>query len=379
MFKFLKFCIATVSAVALTLFSTYSYAADSVRIPGQGGSGQCPTGYQASTGVEVNATTGETFTICFAPPSAEEVATQQQDQDFQSRIAAAQAAAEVESRNWNAANPGMQKCVQWGPVVHANGVTSSSGGVCANPVSANDSNVPEISAGVIRGDEPISTSGPKQSSGEPMYVEIPGQSAIENCPAGYQGGNALNLDVSTGKTTTQCWTKDAFDAWRLGGDIWQSYVSTGGAVDVQAEVERRNKVASLKSKALEIANDAAAKTPGVKRCSYWDGYGETGKECAYAFINPSDKASSEEVTSGVSRLEDSAPVLAATKVTNAASIKISAPKGSTVTLKTLTPTVCKTQGTKAISKKAGTCRISISTKSAKGKISRSTKSVVFVK
>lgn len=377
--KMLKFNVATLAMLALVTFSTASHAADSVRISGQVGTEQCPAGYQNSTGIEVNATTGETFTVCFAPPSAAEVAQQQENIDFQNRIAAAQAAAESESRRWNAANPGMQKCVEWGPVVHANGVTTSSGGVCANPVSANDAIVPEISAGVIRGEEPITTSGPKQSTGQPMYVEVPGQSGIDGCPVGYQGGNALIVDATTGKSTTQCWAKDAFDAWRLGGEIWQSYVDTGGAVDVQAEVDRRSKVANLKAKALEIATAAAAKTPGVKRCSYWDGYGESGRECAYAFIEPSGGVSSSQVTTGVDRTADSAPVVEASKVTNAASVKISIPKGTKVTIKSLTPTVCKTLGTKAISKKPGTCRLSIATKSAKGKISRSTKSVVFVK
>ena len=54
------------------------------------------------------------------------------DADFNQRSRAAAAAAEVESQAYSAANPGKQKCVQWGPIVHRNGVSTSSGGVCAN-------------------------------------------------------------------------------------------------------------------------------------------------------------------------------------------------------------------------------------------------------
>lgn len=47
----------------------------------------------------------------------------------------AQKLAEERSLDWNKANPGEQKCFQWGPLVDPNG-GESSGGVCANPVSA---------------------------------------------------------------------------------------------------------------------------------------------------------------------------------------------------------------------------------------------------
>ena len=56
------------------------------------------------------------------------------DLNFRSAQDSAVAAATSESQAWNAAHPGEQKCVQWGPIVHANGVSTASGGVCANPV-----------------------------------------------------------------------------------------------------------------------------------------------------------------------------------------------------------------------------------------------------
>ena len=65
------------------------------------------------------------------------------DADANFRVAqeAANAIATKQSQDWNAANPGQQKCFQWGPIVHANGVSTASGGVCANvvPVSSNSS------------------------------------------------------------------------------------------------------------------------------------------------------------------------------------------------------------------------------------------------
>jgi predicted nucleic acid-binding Zn-ribbon protein len=56
------------------------------------------------------------------------------DDDFRSRQNTARATAEAQSLAWNTANPGQQKCFQWGPIVHSNGVSTASGGACANPV-----------------------------------------------------------------------------------------------------------------------------------------------------------------------------------------------------------------------------------------------------
>jgi hypothetical protein len=56
------------------------------------------------------------------------------DANFRAAQDAATAVATKQSQDWNAANPGQQKCFQWGPIVHANGVSTASGGVCANVV-----------------------------------------------------------------------------------------------------------------------------------------------------------------------------------------------------------------------------------------------------
>jgi hypothetical protein len=66
-----------------------------------------------------------------------------------------------------------------------------------------------------------------------------------------------------------------------------------------AEVTRRANVASLKSQAKVIAQTAADKTPGIQRCSKWTGYGETGEECAYTFIEPTGNTSSGTGTTPV--------------------------------------------------------------------------------
>ena len=55
-------------------------------------------------------------------------------QKYNDDKAAAQASALAQSLAWNTANPGQQRCFQWGPITSPEGGTAS-GGVCANPVS----------------------------------------------------------------------------------------------------------------------------------------------------------------------------------------------------------------------------------------------------
>ena len=91
---------------------------------------ECPSGSGRSQ--VANATTREQYLVCvknWRPTSSVNA-----DREFSEKQEAARAAAQAESQAWNAANPGKQKCVQWGPIVHANGVSTASGGVCANPV-----------------------------------------------------------------------------------------------------------------------------------------------------------------------------------------------------------------------------------------------------
>lgn len=377
----LKLGLAALTTLVLALFIVVipqaADAADSVSVPGQVGVDQCPAGYQYSTGISVNATTGVYTTICNAPPNSADILAAQQDADFRARIDAATAAAEAASRLWNAANPGQQKCVQWGPVVHANGVSTSSGGVCANPVALGEGqNTPSQDAEDVVATVPVLT--PNQNivgSNQPFYKEVPGQVGVEGCPAGYQAANGLSVNATTGVTTTQCWSAEAWTAYRLGGVAWDKYQATGGGYDVAAEVDRRAKVAALVEQAKSVAQAAADTTPGVKRCSRWTGYGETGQECAYTFIDPATTAPTETNSQdAVDPATLDAPALVA-----AASLSVKKTAKSSTVLKSMTPKTCKVSGLKVKSLRAGICTYKIATTSAKGIKSTVKKSVVFVR
>ena len=134
--------LATVVFIALSVFGmTPAQAEDDpfpgvaygAEIAGTRVAGQqeitCPSG--SSRGIVVEIGTG-TFTVCTKTwrPAAEVNA----DAVFYQAQRDAMAAAEAESKAWAEAHPGQQKCIQWGPIVHANGVSTASGGVCANPV-----------------------------------------------------------------------------------------------------------------------------------------------------------------------------------------------------------------------------------------------------
>jgi len=55
--------------------------------------------------------------------------------NYYKTLESAQQKAFEQSLAWNQANPGLQKCFQWGPITSPDGGVSS-GGVCANPVEA---------------------------------------------------------------------------------------------------------------------------------------------------------------------------------------------------------------------------------------------------
>lgn len=101
-------------------------------IPGTRVSGDiainCPAG--SGRGIEVAIGSG-TFTYCIK--TWQSTATIDAWATYRSSVDTAQAAALAQSQQWNEANPGKQKCFQWGPFTDPNGGTSS-GGVCANPV-----------------------------------------------------------------------------------------------------------------------------------------------------------------------------------------------------------------------------------------------------
>jgi hypothetical protein len=289
------------------------------------GTPACPSyasgsnGFRLTSGVTYNysataSNNGKSFSasISYTAPAVDpaiesaRLAREKADTDFRAAQDVAIGKATLESQAWNAANPGKQKCIQWGPIVHANGVSTASGGVCANPVApgADASVTTQESEAVVGPTSPATTpttSAPvpvpvaneysKYGNGAPFTIVLPGQLSTSQCPTGYQGANGVIVAIGTG-TFTECWPTAAWEANRIGGNVWEQFKASGGNYDVMAEVTRRANVALLKSQAKSVAQTAADKTPGIQRCSKWTGYGETGEECAYTFIQPTGSNSS---------------------------------------------------------------------------------------
>lgn len=227
-----------------------------------------------------------------------------QDANFRAAQNSAIAVATAESQAWNAANPGKQKCIQWGPIVHANGVSTASGGVCANIVPPGPTTtVQSQDAPTVEGPTTVSTPTPttqptpvvatpdanpelaNEGSGKPFTRVLPGQLSTSQCPVGYQAANGIIVAIGKG-TYTECWPTNAWQAWQLGGSTWEQFKASGGSFNVQAVIDLNNAIASLKSEAKIVAQTAADSTPGIQRCSKWSGYGQNGQECAYTFVAP---------------------------------------------------------------------------------------------
>jgi hypothetical protein len=269
----------------------------------------CPAGAGNGGGVDMNFTTSNSddrwFAYCVKTwRSSVDVNA---EASYRAAQNAAVAAATAESQAWNAANPGKQKCIQWGPIIHANGVSTASGGVCANPVEPGPgTTVKTEEAPAVEANTTTPPTKPKTTpsetpvepdlnpnlaslgSGKPFTRVLPGQISTSQCPAGFQAANGIINDIGNG-IYTECWPENAWNAWRLGGSTWESYKSSGGTTDVQAVLDLNTAVAILKDEAKAIAQKAADLTPGIQRCSKWTGYGQSGQECAYTFLAPGEK------------------------------------------------------------------------------------------
>jgi hypothetical protein len=77
---------------------------------------------------------GKWFRVCVKNPWREPI-PRSLTSTYEAEKSAAIADALGKSQAWNAANPGKQRCFQWGPLTSPNGGTES-GGVCANPTGA---------------------------------------------------------------------------------------------------------------------------------------------------------------------------------------------------------------------------------------------------
>ena len=333
---------------------------------------ECPSGSGRSQ--VANATTKEQYLVCvknWRPTSSVNA-----DREFSEKQEAARAAAQAESQAWNAANPGKQKCVQWGPIVHANGVSTASGGVCANPVepgasttvatqeapsvqaptstgtssggssSSSDTSTATSSSSSTSGNSSSTNSSSQTSptsavptedfskwgSGTPYTRVLKGQLSTSDCPSGFQAANGVIAAIGVG-TFTECWPENAWSAYRLGGTAWEQFKNSGGTYDAKAEIDRRSRVTELKALAKSVAQTAADQTPGIQRCSRWTGYGESGQECAYTFVKPDPSVSSPSSTSAGGSDTKTATTSTGSSETSTATSSSSgtAPAGSTQT------------------------------------------------
>jgi hypothetical protein len=171
----------------------------------------CPAGTGRSQ--VANATTKEQYLVC--TKNWQPQATVDAEAKYRSDLVAAQAAALAQSQAWNTANPGQQKCFQWGPITSPSGGTAS-GGVCANPVGAaptSTGSISETSTGTTSGSSGSNTGSSSSnsdtgtvsippSSGVAEVVEVPGQG---DCPGGNDGWRrGLEVNATTGRTITRC-------------------------------------------------------------------------------------------------------------------------------------------------------------------------------
>lgn len=275
------------------------YVGDSWKCPSVATPNGDPYGWDSNG---QDASTGKWFRVCLKNPWK-----QPRDplawSNYEKQKSDAQTAATIESQAWNAANPGKQKCIQWGPLTDPDGGISS-GGVCANVVAPGPTTtVQSQDSPTVEGPTTVPTTTPQPSpaaaaaapdanpelanegNGKPFTRVLPGQLSTSQCPVGYQAANGIIVAIGKG-TYTECWPTNAWKAWQLGGSTWEQFKSSGGSFNVQAVIDLNNAIAALKSEAKRVAQAAADSTPGIQRCSKWSGYGQSGQECAYTFVAP---------------------------------------------------------------------------------------------
>ena len=261
------------------------------------------------------------------------------DEDFRNRQQLAIAQATAESQAWNAAHPGEQKCVTWGPIVHANGISTASGGVCANVVgtksdgttsqttpsqvgtidqqtgnalpsstkskstnsagsegSSNDSSSTKSDSSQSSTNVASSSDYSQYGLGKPFTQIIKGDSG--SCPSGFTA--ASNSLSGTG--LTECWPENAWAAYSVGGQTWTDFKSSNGSKTAQIAAEQQVQLNATRMLALQKAQSAANETPGIKRCFNWEAFGQTGQECAFIPIqngNLGTESSIEQVGSDI--------------------------------------------------------------------------------
>ena len=186
----------------------------------------CTSG--SGSGVEVGAGVYSIYCVKTWQPQA----TIDVEEDFRNRQNLAIAQATIESQQYSAANPGLQKCVTWGPVVHANGVSTASGGVCANVVGTK----------------------PDGSTQQVAPTQV-----------------ATTPTTSTSTTSTE--TKTSITS------MSDSLTSTANPVINNAQDSiALNKVRAI---ALNKSQQTANLNPGTIWCVPWSFNNQSGQECSY--------------------------------------------------------------------------------------------------
>ena len=245
------------------------------------------------------------------------------DEDFRNRQNLAVAAATLESQNYNAAHPGEQKCVTWGPIVHANGISTASGGVCANPVGTrSDGTTVQVPPSPVGGGSSGSSS-PSDSStvstntskpsvdltqfgiGRPFTKVVSGRIALSSCPTGYQAAKN-NLDGINSEGATECWPADAWTAYSIGGSAWSKFKGENITVEAQQAAVTSVELNKVKALALNKAQQQANLNIGKNVCVPWTYQDQSGQECAYIPVqfNPFNR----ETTTASSAVTDTKTV-----------------------------------------------------------------------
>jgi hypothetical protein len=258
------------------------------------------------------------------------------EEDFRNRQQIAIAQATLESQTYNASNPGEQKCITWGPIVHANGISTASGGVCANVVGrkpdgstvavapsrvGSESSGGATTNGSSTSPSTFSSTTDTQTAsiqptpsgnqtlvpvidltqygfGRPFTQVVAGNLNASQCPTGFQAAtNPINTGFSE-SSATECWPDNAWAAYSIGGAIWNQFKTSNGNLNAQAEAARRVQVNAIRALALQQAQNLSIQTPGLKRCNNWSAFGEVGQECAYIPIQNNATGNMQTTSSG---------------------------------------------------------------------------------
>ncbi len=141
---------------------------------------------------------------------------------------------------------------------NANGISTASGGVCANvvgtkpdgstsqvpPTQVGSTSLPEAPSTITNSsgsDSPTATSQESAKPtappsfdyspygiGKPFTQKIPGSVSAGQCPSGFQA--ASNFIPGVGPSgVTECWPENAWAAYSIGGDVWQKFKTSNGS------------------------------------------------------------------------------------------------------------------------------------------------------